>query len=315
MDSERIFLAAGEFGRFQVLTVVFLTALGVIGHSDFFGFTIFYTIPDHNCVIPEKYLTNESMSYVEMSGFTIDDVFQVEAKNQDELKDENCEHYSSPHLPNVSFPEPSKVKCKEWNFHEGYPFGITFVTTFDMICQYNYRRAIGQSLTAVGFLLGAVLFGYISDKYGRVPTLSIAAFCKCLCNWVLVLAGQSKQIWLFYVGYCGVCACSHGFYLVLFVYIIEITGPRMRLLAPALRNLFEVVEDVYCLGFVYTFMNWSSYEVLMGTCGFLMLLSYQFCLESPLWLISKVWENSLVTNHAFLSCKLFAISTLLENRH
>ena len=306
MDSERIFLAVGEFGRFQILTVIFLTTLGVIGQSDFIGFTLFYTIPDHNCIIPENYLTNESITITESAGLTINEAFQVENDNEDdELKDKKCEHYTSPYLPNSSLPEPQKVKCNAWNFNNGYPFGITFVSTFDMVCQYNYRRAIGQSLTAVGFLLGAVVFGYISDRFGRLSTLSLAAFCKCLCNWVLVLAGQVEQLWLFYMGYVGVCACSHGFYLVLFVYFIEITGPRMRLFAPALRNLFEVVEDVYCLGFVYVFMNWSSYEVLMGTCGVLILISMKTCVESPLWLISKVFLIFKISGLIRDSCSHF----------
>ena len=71
-----------------------------------------------------------------------------------------------------------------------------------------------------------------------------------------------------------------------FVYIIEITGPRMRLFAPALRNLFEVVEEVYCLGLVYVFMDWTH-----GICGLLMLLVLKYCCEPPLWLISKGLET------------------------
>ena len=103
---------------------------------------------------------------------------------------------------------------------------------------------------------------------------------------MLVAAEGADMLWLFYIRYCCVCACSHGLYLLFFVYIIEITGPGMRLFAPALRNLFEVVEEVYCLGLVYVFMDWTH-----GICGVLMLLVLKYCCESPLWLISKGLET------------------------
>ena len=291
MKSDALFLAIGEFGRFQVLTILFLTMLGIIGHSDFLTYTLFYNTPEHTCVIPKQYLDNETRSLISAQNSTVDQAFQYKGKDDDELLDTYCNHYITPYLPLADESEPETVKCSEWEFNKGYPFGKTFVSSFDMLCQYKFRKALGQSLTAIGFLIGAVTFGFLSDRYGRVNTLALAAFLKCICNWMLVAAEGADMLWLFYISYCCVCACSHGLYLVFFVYIIEITGPRMRLFAPALRNLFEVVEEVYCLGLVYVFMDWTHFEMTLGICGLLMLLVLKYCFESPLWLISKGLET------------------------
>ena len=291
MKSDALFLAIGEFGRFQVLTILFLTMLGIIGHSDFLTYTLFYNTPEHTCVIPKQYVDNETRSLISAQNSTVDQAFQYKGKDDDELLDTYCNHYITPYLPLTDESEPETVKCSEWEFNKGYPFGKTFVSSFDMLCQYKFRKALGQSLTAIGFLIGAVTFGFLSDRYGRVNTLALAAFLKCICNWMLVAAEGADMLWLFYISYCCVCACSHGLYLVFFVYIIEITGPRMRLFAPALRNLFEVVEEVYCLGLVYVFMDWTHFEMTLGICGLLMLLVLKYCFESPLWLISKGLET------------------------
>ena len=288
MKSDALFLAIGEFGKFQILTVTFITILGVIGHSDFIGYTLFYYVPDHKCIIPDNYLSNKTKNLIAINNSTIDEAFQYEGENDDDLLETYCYHYTMPYFRQSSTPEPAKAKRSEWTFDDGYPFGETFVSSFDMLCQYKFRRALGQSLTAIGFLIGATIFGSVSDKYGRVCTIALSAVLKCLCNWLLVLAGETGRLWLFYISYCACCGCSHGLYLVFFVYIIEITGPRMRLFAPALRNMFEVVEDIYCLSFVV--MGWEKYQILMCVCGLLILLVLK-CYESPLWLISKGLET------------------------
>ena len=96
MKSDAVFLAIGDFGRFQVLTILFLTMLGIIGHSDFLTYTLFYNKSEHTCVISKQYLDNETRSLISAQNSTVDQAFQYKGKDDDELLDTYCNHNITP---------------------------------------------------------------------------------------------------------------------------------------------------------------------------------------------------------------------------
>ncbi|XP_063725287.1 organic cation transporter protein-like isoform X2 [Symsagittifera roscoffensis] len=132
MKSDALFLAIGEFGRFQVLTILFLTMLGIIGHSDFLTYTLFYNTPEHTCVIPKQYLDNETRSLISAQNSTVDQAFQYKGKDDDELLDTYCNHYITPYLPLADESEPETVKCSEWEFNKGLVYVFMDWTHFEM---------------------------------------------------------------------------------------------------------------------------------------------------------------------------------------
>lgn len=48
------------------------------------------------------------------------------------------------------------------------------VFQLNWVCDETVNLAIGQSLFYVGSVFGTLLFGYLADKYGRLPTMILS---------------------------------------------------------------------------------------------------------------------------------------------
>lgn len=87
------------------------------------------------------------------------------------------------------------TKCRsgwEYNFTD-IPYE-TIATELDWVCDDSYLPSLSQSVFFLGAICGGLLFGWIADRYGRIPSLA-------LCNLVGFAAGCatafSTSFWMF----------------------------------------------------------------------------------------------------------------------
>ena len=67
---------------------------------------------------------------------------------------------------------------------------------FDLVCDDSILATVASMFIFAGWIIGSVLFGFLSDRYGRK-----VAFLACVINiTVVALAGAFvKSLWLFIV--------------------------------------------------------------------------------------------------------------------
>lgn len=58
-----------------------------------------------------------------------------------------------------------------------------FIHQFDWVCENAYLPTLSQSIFFVGAIFGGLLFGWIADRYGRIPALAG-------CNLIGFVAGK-----------------------------------------------------------------------------------------------------------------------------
>ena len=64
----------------------------------------------------------------------------------------------------------------------------TIVTEFNLVCSREWINSSLTSVTFIGFLLGASLGGFLSDKYGRKKTFT-AFFMACILQSLVLING------------------------------------------------------------------------------------------------------------------------------
>lgn len=84
----------------------------------------------------------------------------------------------------------------------------------NMVCNRAYMKSTGDSLFMVGIMLGSMLFGELSDRYGRKPTFFIALVVQVVFG---LIAAFAPEYWSFTITRLIVGATTQGVFLVAYV--------------------------------------------------------------------------------------------------
>jgi len=96
---------------------------------------------------------------------------------------------------------------------------------FSQLCDEAYKATLAQSIFFVGAICGGLVFGWLSDKYGRIPilistnmvgfiggisTVGVTSFWQfCLCRFVVGLAYDNA-------------------FVIPYILVLEYIGPKWR---------------------------------------------------------------------------------------
>ena len=80
-----------------------------------------------------------------------------------------------------SWPVQSCRSGWEYNFTD-IPYS-TVATELDWVCEDDFLPSLAQAIFFCGAICGGLLFGYIADRYGRIPALAG-------CNLMGFVAGK-----------------------------------------------------------------------------------------------------------------------------
>ena len=65
------------------------------------------------------------------------------------------------------------VVCSEWAYDDSH-FSETVSMKWDIVCDNRYLRTLSGTLRMFGLLVGSLVFGWLSDVIGRIPTITLA---------------------------------------------------------------------------------------------------------------------------------------------
>ena len=62
--------------------------------------------------------------------------------------------------------------CTAWEYDHS-TFDSTIITDFDLVCENGSMKNFAQSIFFGGLMIGVFISGWVSDFFGRKPTLSM----------------------------------------------------------------------------------------------------------------------------------------------
>ncbi|TSL47607.1 Solute carrier family 22 member 16 [Bagarius yarrelli] len=160
----------------------------------------------------------------------------------------------------------------------------SIVTEWDLVCEKEWLAKMTQPTFMLGVLIGALLFGDIADRVGRRPILMATSVCQFAFGISVAFTGN---YYIFMVMRFLLAMVSSGYLVVVFVYVTEFTGSKVRTWTSMhVHAAFALgVMTVALVG--YLVRVWWLYQIILtlSTSPFL-LYCWKFP-ETPFYLIVK----------------------------
>ncbi|XP_052750899.1 organic cation transporter protein-like [Galleria mellonella] len=181
------------------------------------------------------------------------------------------------------------------------PFVNTIISEWDLVCERNWLASFTQMMLQLGILIGSIVFGFLSDRYGRKNTFLMSIVILIAFSFGIPYSPNytTFTILRFFMGFG-----TAGTMVISFVIIMETIGPRYRELFGCLFQIPFILGHMTTPLFAYYFRSWDTFSLSIAVPQ-VIYLGYFFLLsESPRWLISvgKVKEaTEIVTQAAIMN--------------
>ncbi|KAM4721496.1 solute carrier family 22 member 6-A-like [Rhinophrynus dorsalis] len=267
----------GGLGHFQVLntTMLLIPMLFMACHNFLQNFSA--AIPAHRCWLPS--LDNDTMGYHQV------DLLDLVPKDGNQ-KPMSCLRYKrAGHgmWTNRTLWNDTE-SCKDGWVYDKSVFSSTIVTEWDLVCDLRKMRQIAQSIYMAGVLVGAVLLGGLSDRFGR-RVLLIGSYL------VMAVSGTCVAFLPSFITYCIFrCICGmafSGIVLNTISLILEWTPPKGRTLMGTLFAYSFTCGQILLAGLAYGIRDWRWLQFTVSAPFYLFFLYSWFVPESARWLILR----------------------------
>lgn len=285
VDFDEVLERIGGWKKYQIYHYILigLAALPAGMHTLVNVFVI--GLPDYWCHMPD--LANQTKEHIQRASSPLVAVNGHREHSKCSVFDVD---YSNSNVTwklngNISYNEndfPTR-QCSEWDYDKEL-FGNTIVDRWDLVCGNAWKRAVAQSIYMLGFLVGAIGFGSLSDKIGRKTTWLLALAVITVSG---VVAAFSPNYWIhvwarFVSGTAAAGSLTCGFVLC-----TEIIGVESRM-SPGVfyQGWFAVGYMVDAL-VAYFVRDYRSLELVISLYPVIFIAYYWLVDESPRWLLAR----------------------------
>lgn len=189
------------------------------------------------------------------------------------------------HAPQIMLIMFAAPPAEAFNYNPNAHNAQTIVSEWNLTAEeINWIPGFLQSIFFLGFMIATVLFGQLSDKFGRrsigwkvYTMLIIASLCTGFSqNW------QQMAICRIFSG-LGIGGLS----VVNTIILQEMSASRMWVFNGVLASIFFCINMIIFLILGYFLPSWRTLCVVAALPALLGYLFYIFIPESPRWLLSQ----------------------------
>lgn len=162
-------------------------------------------------------------------------------------------------------------------------FSETIISEWDLVCQRQYLADITQTITMLGILFGNMVFGYLSDKFGRKNPLVWAVILQSTSG---TIAGFSPWFPLFLLMRFLAALATGGTMVTSFVLIMELVGTEWRTVLGILYQIPFNLGHLLLPAMSYFLRDWRYFQAAISLPSLVLIFYYWVLPESPRWLLA-----------------------------
>ncbi|KAG9340134.1 hypothetical protein JZ751_021853, partial [Albula glossodonta] len=291
----------GSTGRFQVLhvTLLCIPILMMASHNLLQNFVA--AVPPHHCRAP----TNFSLSHLDPQVALL---LTVPRDSDGQLS--KCQRYSNPqwHLlarnstseetggaaQSTADPFTADLEgCKEGWEYNMTSMPSTIISEWDLVCDLRSLKQMGQSIYMGGVLVGALIFGGLSDRFGRRILL--------LCSHLMMAVGgtcaafaPNFSVFCLFRFFCGMALS--GQVLNSFSLIVEWIPTRVRTVVGTGTGYCYTTGQLILAGVAYFIRDWRWLTLAVSLPFYVSFLYSWWFVESARWLVLNGKTKQAVQN-------------------
>ncbi|KAM6276850.1 solute carrier family 22 member 13-like isoform 3-T3 [Spheniscus humboldti] len=270
--------ALGEFGLYQKLLVLFLSLPLLLNPFQMIGQVFMVVDVPHHC----------DTSWIRAIGpnLTEEEQLNLTLPRDTDGAYEQCSMYSPVDRDLgsiVAYGLNSTEKCSSgWVYPSAQPPSL--LTEFDLVCDRKDLNDISQSIYMLGLLLGAMIFGPLSDRIGRRPIFLISILLQGLFGVGIAFV---PHFYVYMAFRCVVGASVSGILITTLALATEWVGVSSRPKAVLISHCFVAIGQMLLAGLSYGIRNWRLLEIA-GSAPMFSFFFYIWVLpESARWLVTK----------------------------
>ncbi|XP_035515646.1 uncharacterized protein LOC118326710 [Morone saxatilis] len=287
MKFENILAEVNGFGKFQLRTMLLMVIARVTLPFHFLLNNFIAVIPSHHCDVSSL---DDGVVFRNLS---LAERLIVSIPSQEDGTPNSCQMFAETqyHLlvnsSNVT--DLLTVPCQNGWVYDNTDFKSTVVTEWDLVCDNRRVNKATATIFFMGVMVGAAVFGYLSDRFGRKRTLLASYVITTFFGFASAFSYNFAMfaVMRFFTGF-GISGIS----IITVVLCIEWVDIKHRTAVGILMSLDWSISTAVLPVVAYFVNDWRYLTATATSPLFLAMTCWWWLPESARWLISNGELNS-----------------------
>ncbi|XP_015671903.1 solute carrier family 22 member 7 [Protobothrops mucrosquamatus] len=280
MNFEELLREVGGFGRFQILTLLLLCLPRFFLPLHFLLHNFLAATPGHHCAIPHQQ---------QFANLTEEEVLLINIPRDFNGAFSSCEMFSEPQLhlllnSSLELTNVSVQSCQYGWTYDQSQFISTIATQWDLVCEHKSLNQATATYFFFGVMFGAVIFGDLSDRFGRKRML-LVSYLGTLIFGIMSSASVSYSMFAVTRTLTGMSIC--GLSIIVIPLGMEWVDIEHRTMSGVITSLFWSFGNMFLALIAYLVRDWH-WLLLTTSLPFIVgIISMWWLSESARWLLIK----------------------------
>nr|XP_020652580.1 solute carrier family 22 member 7-like [Pogona vitticeps] len=292
MRFEELLEEVDGFGKYQVLMLFMLCVPRLIIPMHFLLHNFISASPSHHCAIP---------ALPGISNISQDEVVHGSLPREQDGMLSPCKMFSWPHFhlrgnSSGDMGNASSIQnCQNGWVYDHSQFASTTATEWDLVCEKKSLNQVIATFFFLGVTIGSVLFGYLSDRFGRRMIL-LASFFVALFFGTMAALSVSYVMFVIMRTLCGVGIA--GVSIISLILGVEWIDVKHRTFCGTISSISWSLGYTLLALMAYLIRTWRWLLLAVNSLCLLGIIVCWWLPESARWLLTK---KEVKAAHDYLS--------------